>query len=68
MGELNFRVAPEEDASQLQRLVEAAFRTEDSRKGWTDDLGLSLSFHPRGPRDSGHDHQIRQRHPDGNQR
>ncbi|KAJ6143837.1 hypothetical protein N7471_003290 [Penicillium samsonianum] len=44
MNELNFRVATEEDATQLQQLVESAFRAEDSRKGWTDDLGLSSSF------------------------
>lgn len=44
MNKLNFRVATEEDAAQLQQLVESAFRAEDSRKGWTDDLGLSLSF------------------------
>ncbi|KAJ9488798.1 hypothetical protein VN97_g4481 [Penicillium thymicola] len=45
MNELNFRVATEKDAAQLQQLVESAFRAEDSRKGWTDDLGLSSSFH-----------------------
>ncbi|KAF7518072.1 hypothetical protein PCG10_000646 [Penicillium crustosum] len=44
MNELNFRVATEKDAAQLQQLVESAFRAEDSRKGWTDDLGLSSSF------------------------
>ncbi|KAJ5865654.1 hypothetical protein N7534_000207 [Penicillium rubens] len=44
MNELNFRVATEDDAAQLQQLVESAFRTEDSRKGWTDDLGLSSAF------------------------
>ncbi|CAG8908381.1 unnamed protein product [Penicillium egyptiacum] len=44
MNELNFRAATEDDAAQLQQLVECAFRAEDSRKGWTDDLGLSSSF------------------------
>lgn len=44
MNELNFRVATEDDAAQLQQLVESAFRAEDSRKGWTDDLGLSSTF------------------------
>lgn len=41
---VNFRVATEADASQLHQLVESAFRAEDSREGWTDDLGLSSSF------------------------
>ncbi|CDM28460.1 hypothetical protein DTO013E5_1078 [Penicillium roqueforti] len=44
MNDLNFRVATEADAPRLQQLVESAFRAEDSRKGWTDDLGLSASF------------------------
>ncbi|KAK4861673.1 hypothetical protein LT330_003708 [Penicillium expansum] len=44
MSELNFRIATKEDAPQLQQLVESAFRAEDSRKGWTDDLGLSANF------------------------
>jgi len=43
-GNLKFRTATPEDAPQLQQLVESAFRAEDSRAGWTDDLGLSSSF------------------------
>ncbi|KGO70609.1 Acyl-CoA N-acyltransferase [Penicillium italicum] len=44
MSELNFRIATEEDARQLQQLVESSFRADDSRRGWTDDLGLSSNF------------------------
>ncbi|KAJ5516331.1 hypothetical protein N7527_007891 [Penicillium freii] len=44
MNELKFRVATVQDAAPLQQLVESAFRAEDSRKDWTDDLGLSSSF------------------------
>jgi predicted N-acetyltransferase YhbS len=46
MNELNFRVATEEDAAQIHHLVETAFRTTDSRKDWTDNLGLVSSFRP----------------------
>ncbi|KAJ5815985.1 Acyl-CoA N-acyltransferase [Penicillium robsamsonii] len=46
MNELNFRIATEEDAAQLHQLVETAFRTTDSRKDWTDNLGLVSSFRP----------------------
>lgn len=41
---IKFRTATPDDAPQLQQLVESAFRAEDSRQGWTDDLGLSSSF------------------------
>lgn len=44
MKDLNFHIASEQDAAQIQKLVESAFRTEDSRNGWTDDLGLSSFF------------------------
>ncbi|KAJ5794019.1 hypothetical protein N7457_000618 [Penicillium paradoxum] len=44
MNALTFRIATEADASELQQLVESAFRANDSRNGWTDDLGLSSSF------------------------
>ncbi|KXG46451.1 Acyl-CoA N-acyltransferase [Penicillium griseofulvum] len=46
MNELNFRVATEEHAAQIHHLVETAFRTMDSRKDWTDNLGLVSSFRP----------------------
>ncbi|KAK1997851.1 acetyltransferase [Colletotrichum falcatum] len=42
---LNFRVATSEDAPQLQQLVQAAFRAEDSRADWTADMRLGRSFH-----------------------
>ncbi|KAJ5135648.1 Acyl-CoA N-acyltransferase [Penicillium bovifimosum] len=43
-SKLTFRIATEADAPQLQRLIESAFRADDSREGWTDNLGLSSSF------------------------
>jgi ribosomal protein S18 acetylase RimI-like enzyme len=43
-SKLTFRIATEADASRLQQLIESAFRADDSREGWTDDLGLSSSF------------------------
>ncbi|KAJ5154939.1 Acyl-CoA N-acyltransferase [Penicillium coprophilum] len=46
MNALSFRVATEEDAAQLHQLVETAFRTTDSRKDWTDNLGLVSGFRP----------------------
>ncbi|CAI7627834.1 unnamed protein product [Penicillium glandicola] len=44
MNELNFRVATEEDAPQVHQLVESAYSAKDSRKDWTDDLGLLSNF------------------------
>ncbi|KAK2010858.1 acetyltransferase [Colletotrichum eremochloae] len=41
---LDFRVAMAEDAPQLQRLVQAAFRAEDKRADWTADMKLGRSF------------------------
>ncbi|KAJ5361506.1 Acyl-CoA N-acyltransferase [Penicillium brevicompactum] len=41
---LEFRTATPDDAPQLQQLVESAFRAEDIRANWTDDLGLSSDF------------------------
>ncbi|KAM5343734.1 hypothetical protein ACJ41O_012271 [Fusarium nematophilum] len=41
---LQFRTATPDDAPQLQQLIQAAFRVQDSRKDWIDDLGLSSSF------------------------
>lgn len=41
---LKFRTATLDDAPQLQRLVESAFRAEDIRANWTDNLGLSADF------------------------
>ncbi|KAK2042092.1 acetyltransferase [Colletotrichum somersetense] len=42
---LKFRVATLEDAPQVQQLVQAAFRAEDSRADWTADMRLGRSFH-----------------------
>ncbi|TQN64616.1 IAA acetyltransferase [Colletotrichum shisoi] len=42
---LTFRIATPDDAPQLQQLVQAAFRAEDSRAGWTADMELGRSFH-----------------------
>lgn len=41
---LQFRIATPEDAPQLQKLVQAAFRAEDSRENWTADMTLNSSF------------------------
>lgn len=41
---INFRVAVSQDAPQLKKLIETAFRAEDSRPEWTADMGLSASF------------------------
>ncbi|KAI6785472.1 uncharacterized protein J7T54_007115 [Emericellopsis cladophorae] len=43
-GELQFRTATVDDAEELRQLIEAAFRAEDSRDGWVDDLGLGSGF------------------------
>ncbi|KAG9258889.1 acyl-CoA N-acyltransferase [Emericellopsis atlantica] len=43
-GELQFRVATVDDAEPLRQLIEAAFRAEDSREGWVDNLGLGAAF------------------------
>jgi ribosomal protein S18 acetylase RimI-like enzyme len=42
---LQFRIATQEDAPQLQQMVQSAFRAEDSRPSWTADMDLSLRFH-----------------------
>jgi GNAT superfamily N-acetyltransferase len=41
---LQFRTATPEDANQIQELVQAAFRTEDSRSDWTGNAELASSF------------------------
>lgn len=41
---LQFRIATSNDAPKLQRLLEAAFRAEDSRKDWTADMALNERF------------------------
>lgn len=41
---LNFRTASADDASALQRLIQAAFRAEDSRQGWVADTALNARF------------------------
>ncbi|KAH7157808.1 acyl-CoA N-acyltransferase [Dactylonectria estremocensis] len=42
--DLQFRIATPDDAAQVQALVEAAFRAEDSRPDWTADMKLGSSF------------------------
>lgn len=39
-----FRLATIEDASQVQQLVQAAFRAPDDREGWTADMELGNRF------------------------
>ncbi|EAW12428.1 GNAT family N-acetyltransferase [Aspergillus clavatus NRRL 1] len=39
-----FRVATQDDALQIQQLVQSAFRAEDSRPNWTADMDLSSRF------------------------
>lgn len=41
---LQFRTATPEDANQIQELVQAAFRTEDSRPDWTGNTELASTF------------------------
>jgi GNAT superfamily N-acetyltransferase len=41
---LHFRIATTDDAPQIQQLVEAAFRAEDSRPNWTADMSLGRAF------------------------
>ncbi|KAH8910393.1 acyl-CoA N-acyltransferase [Coniochaeta sp. PMI_546] len=41
---LHFRIAATEDAPRIQRLVESAFRAEDSRPQWTADMSLGRQF------------------------
>lgn len=43
-SKLQFRIAKPADGPRIQQLVEAAFRAEDSRAGWTDGLGLGAYF------------------------
>ncbi|KAH8734223.1 acyl-CoA N-acyltransferase [Ilyonectria robusta] len=43
-NDLHFRIATLDDASQLQAMVESAFRAEDSRQDWTADMKLGESF------------------------
>ncbi|CRG89369.1 hypothetical protein PISL3812_06405 [Talaromyces islandicus] len=41
---LQFRIATPDDAEQIQQLVQAAFRTADSRPGWTGLIELASNF------------------------
>lgn len=41
---IHFRIATLDDAPQVQQLVQAAFRAEDSRPQWTADMALGASF------------------------
>ncbi|KAF4979254.1 hypothetical protein FZEAL_4499 [Fusarium zealandicum] len=41
---LQFRIATLDDAAQIQQLIQAAFRAEDSRENWTGDMGLASGF------------------------
>ncbi|KAJ5770510.1 uncharacterized protein N7511_002561 [Penicillium nucicola] len=42
--QLHFRTATTEDVPQLKALIESAFRAQDTRPGWIDNLGLSNTF------------------------
>lgn len=42
---LTFRIATVEDAPQIQAMVQAAFRAEDSRENWVGDNALAAGFH-----------------------
>lgn len=42
--QLQFRTATTEDALQVQTIIESAFRAQDTRPGWIDNLGLSTTF------------------------
>ncbi|KAM0427935.1 hypothetical protein ACHAPT_007395 [Fusarium lateritium] len=44
MATLQFRIATPDDAPQLQQLIQAAFRAEDSRKDWVGDADLAANF------------------------
>lgn len=44
MANLQFRIATPDDAPQLQQLIQAAFRAEDSRKDWVGDAELAANF------------------------
>ncbi|OKL62784.1 hypothetical protein UA08_01522 [Talaromyces atroroseus] len=41
---LQFRIATPDDAERIQQLVQSAFRTIDSRVGWTGDEELASNF------------------------
>ncbi|KAI0157712.1 putative N-acetyltransferase, GNAT family [Xylariaceae sp. FL1272] len=41
---LRFRVATPDDAPQIQQLVQAAFRAEDSRENWTGDMSVASEY------------------------
>jgi len=41
---LQFRIAKTEDAGNVQQLIQAAFRAEDSREGWTAETAINLRF------------------------
>lgn len=41
---LKFRIATPDDAPQIRRLVESAFRAEDSRANWTAEMALGQQF------------------------
>jgi ribosomal protein S18 acetylase RimI-like enzyme len=42
---LDFQPATADDAPQIQQLVQAAFRTDDSRPNWTGNTELASNFH-----------------------
>jgi GNAT superfamily N-acetyltransferase len=42
--QLQFRTATPEDIPTLQALIQSAFRAQDTRPGWIDNLGLSEKF------------------------
>ncbi|CAM1501296.1 Fc.00g104580.m01.CDS01 [Cosmosporella sp. VM-42] len=43
-GKLQFRIGTQDDAAQLQQLVQSAFRAADSRPNWTGNVDFSSSF------------------------
>lgn len=43
-GSLEFRVATPSDAKRITKLIQSAFRAEDSRQGWTGSMELASRF------------------------
>ncbi|KAF5020276.1 hypothetical protein F66182_7698, partial [Fusarium sp. NRRL 66182] len=44
MSNLHFRIATPDDAPQLQRLIQAAFRAQDSRADWVGSPEIAATF------------------------
>jgi hypothetical protein len=45
MAHLIFRLATVDDAPEVQRLIQAAFRADDTRADWVGDKVLASKFH-----------------------